>query len=201
MAGRRRAAADYMRRFLGSLAARGRMKQDAAQWKYRYPCSYGPSRATICAMSLVLAALPVGYAIVTGLSDWLGVAALLATFGGGTAFIVLVARIERRKRHLACAAGRIMHLAASLPRRTDEETLAILGEIRACYSDACRLVGEIGSGGDRRLADDLRGRLDRIDRAYDAETGLLRLAEASVDDFATDVRAFSRKVDVLKIVD
>ena len=151
-------------------------------------------------MCAVLAALPVGYAIVTGLSDWLGVAALLATFGGGSALIVLAGRLEAHKRRILCAAARIMFLAGTLPRRTDVETLAVVGEIRARYAEARKLVEEFGDDSGRRLADDLGSRLDRIDRAYDAEAGRLRSADASVDDFAKEVRAFSREVDVRQIV-
>ena len=177
-----------------------RMSRDDEPMGSRYPCGFGPSRARICSMCAVLAALPVGYAIVTGLSDWYGVAALLATFGGGSAFIVLVGRIEAHKRRILCAAARIMFLAGTLPRRTDEETLAVVGEIRARYAEAREMAEEFGDDSGRRLADDLGSRLDRIDRAYDAEAGRLRSADASAADLARDVRRFSRRVDVRQVI-
>ena len=62
------------------------------------------------------------------------------------------------------------------------------------------LAEEIGSGDGRRLADDLRGRLDRIDQEYDAEAGRLRGVGASVADLAGNVRSLSMRVDVGPIV-
>ena len=177
------------------------MNLDDESMGSRYPCGFGPSRARICAMCGVLAAPPAGYAIATGLSDWYGVAALLATFGGGSAFIVLVGRLEGHKRRILCAAARIMFLASTLPRRTDEETLAVVGEIRARYAEARKMVEEYGDDDGRRLADDLGGRLERIDRAYDAGTGRLRSADASAEDLARDVREFSLLVDVRQVVE
>lgn len=71
---------------------------------------------------------------------------------------------------MACEAVRLSNLAASLPCRTDEETLAALDEIRARYVKALRLAEDIWIGG-RRIAGHLRSRLGRIDREYDAKAG------------------------------
>ena len=166
----------------------------------RYPCGLGPSRAATCIVCAMVVATGAYHAIVADSSERLGGVLLLAACGGCAALGVLVWRIETRKRLILCAAGRIMFLAASLPRRTDKETLAVVGEIRARYDEVRGLVEEIGDDNGRRLADDLRGRLDMIDREYDAEAGSLRAADASVADLARDVRSFSRMVDVRPII-
>ena len=166
----------------------------------RYPCGLGPSRAASCIVCTLVVAAGVYYVIVADPSEMHVAVLLLAACGGVAALGGLVWRIEKRKRDILCAAGRIMFLAKSLPRRTDGETLAVVGEIRARYDEARGLVEGIGGDDGKRLAKDLRGRLDRIDREYDAEAGRLRRADASVADLASGVRSFSTMVDVRPII-
>ena len=104
--------------------------QEEAPVGPRYPCCLGPSRAATCVVCDLVVAAGAYHAIVACPPERLGAALLLAACGGCAAFGVLAWRIETRKRRILCAAGRIMSLAASLQRRTDEETLAVVGEIR-----------------------------------------------------------------------
>ena len=171
------------------------MAQDDERVGARYPCNYGPSPACLCLAAFLVVAPPVGYAIATGSLEWPGSALAWAVGGGGAAFVVLVGLGEARRRRIICAAGRIMFLARSLPRRTDAETLAIVGEIRARYAEALALAEDVGSDG-RPLAGCLRSSLEMIDREYDARDGSLRRADASAASFAMDVRGFSEVIDV-----
>ena len=167
----------------------------------RYPCGLGPSRAVSCIVCVGAVAAGVYYVLVADPSELPVAVLLLAACGVVAVLGGWIWRTEKRKRDILCAAGRIMFLAKSLPRRTDGETLAVVGEIRARYAEARGLVEEFGGDdGAKRLADDLRGRLDRIDREYDAKAGRLRRADASVADLARDVRSFSMMVDVRPII-
>lgn len=171
------------------------MGRDSEPVGARYPCRYGPSRAYLCLACALIIGPSAVYAIVVDSPDWLGTLVALAVTGACAAFVVLVGLAEALKRRLLCAIGRIAYLAASLPRGTDEETLAVLGEIRARYAEALWLAEKFGGNGEQ-LAAHMRDRLDRVDQAYDAEAGRLRRADAGVGDVAADVRGFSAIDDV-----
>ena len=174
------------------------MKQDDMQVGARYPCRYGPSRALVCLVCILIAAPSVWYAIEADPSEWPITMPILAATGGCVVFLAVVRRTEARKRRILCAIGRTTYLSAFLPCRTDEETLAILGEIHARYVETIGLADEIGSDGER-LAGHMRDRLDKLETEYDAEAGRLRRADASVADLAKDVRGFSRLEDIPRI--
>lgn len=140
----------------------------------RYPSCLGPSRAVTCIACVIAVAGGAYYANVADPSEQLLAMLLRASCRACAASGVLIWRNETRKRLILYAAGRIMFLAKSLPRQTDGETLAVVGEIRARYAEARGLVEEIDGDSGRRLADDLRGRLDRIDR------GTTRRSDSSV---------------------
>lgn len=174
------------------------MAQDDERDGARYPCCYGPSTAYLCFAVLFVLTLPVGYAIAMDSLELLGSALVWAVSGGGAVFVVIAGRSEAYRRRIVCAADRIMFLARSLPRRTDAETLAVVGEIRARYAEALALTEGVGRYG-RPLAGRLRNSLERIDREYDARGGSLRCADASAASLAMDVRGFSEEVDVREV--
>ena len=175
------------------------MDQDGAEAEAQHPWRYGYSRATLCLVCCMIVALPAAYLLAVDSFEWPGVMLPLAACGGGMAYTVHNWRKSNaRRRRIIRATWRISSLAASLPHRTDEETLAALGEIRGCYAEAHSQAKALNIGG-FRLADQMRDRLDRIDRAYDAEAGRMRRADASVADVARDVREFSMEVGGLKI--
>ena len=164
-----------------------------------HPWRYGFSRAQLCLVCVLIVSVGMGYEIAAGSLEWPGSLFTLAVCGGCAAWMVLSSRrINSRRRRVIRATGRISQLAASLPRQTDDETLAVVGEIRARYAEAIGQAEKIWPGG-RRFAGQMRSRLERIDRAYDAGTGRLRSADASVSDLARDVRGFSMEVGAMRM--
>ena len=175
------------------------MAPDGAEYLEEHPWRYGYSRAQLCLVCFLIVAVGMGYVAAAGSLDWPGSLFTLAVCGGCVAFTVWDSRRHSaRMRRVIRATGLISRLAATLPRRTDEETLAVVGEIRARYAEALGLADKIRPGG-RRFAGQMRSRLDRIDRAYDAEAGRLRYPDAGVGYLARDVRRFSRGVGAMRI--
>lgn len=175
------------------------MSQDGAEGEARHPWRYGFSRAQLCMVAVLIMAVPAACMIAIGQFELPDAAFALGVGGACAAFTVWDRRrTNERRRRLIRTTGRIASLAASLPRRTDEETISALGEIRALYDEARRRATALGIGG-RRLAGHTRDCLDRIDRAYDAQAGSPRRADASVADVAKDVRELSRGIDSMPL--
>lgn len=115
----------------------------------------------------------------------------------GIAAVVLAVRSRRdeiRLRRLEYMTARITLLVATLPRRTDVETLAVLHEIRNCYAEASELAAGFGDRG-RRLAASIRDGLGKVERLYDIQSGSLRHTGENASDFARVMRELGRDVD------
>lgn len=153
----------------------------------------------MCLVVVLIVAIPLTYGILIGPPELPGTVLVLGVSGACVAFTVWDwRRINERRRRLIHTTGRIASLAASLPRRTDEETISALGEIRALYDEARRRATALGIGG-MRLAAHTRNCLDGIDRMYDAQAGSPRRADASVADVAKDVRELSSGIDSMPL--
>lgn len=188
-----------MRRFLSVRTAWRRMGQDhecaelPERWRYEIPRRY-----PWIACSLIVAAIA-GFEFGAGVAPWPGPLAAVVVGGGAIAYALLYwYTASASRRRVICAADRILPLAASLPRRTDKETLAVLGEIRARYDETLSLANKIWPVGDR-FASNIRCRLYRIDRVYDAEGGCLLYGNGNVAKVARDVRRFSMEIGSMRI--
>ena len=175
------------------------MSLDDARHLAEHPWRYGYSPAQLFLVCFLIVAAGMGYVAAVGALDWPGSLFTLAVCGGCVAYTIWSSRrFDARMRRMICATGRISQLAASLPRSTDGETLAVVGEIRARYAELLGLADKVRPGG-RRFAGQMRSRLGRIDQIYDADAGRLRSADASAEDLARDVRGFSMEVGAMRI--
>ena len=99
-----------------------------------------------------------------------------------------------RMRRLIRLSDRVAVLCDSLPRRTDVETLAVLYEIRICYTEAFELAEGLGADG-RVLVDTMRKVLANFNHMYDMQSGSLRRTDANAAEFAAAMRELGRDVD------
>ena len=133
--------------------------------------------------------------IASGYDTWpFGVAMSVVSAAAFAHILVRGRRPNARMLRLKHLSDRVSSLYDSLPRRTGVETLAVLHEIRVCYSEACVLADGFGAEG-RELATTLRKVLANINRMYDIQSGSLRCTEANAADFAAAMRELGRDVD------
>ena len=163
------------------------------RWRYEIPRRY-----PWIACPLIVAAIA-GFEFSAGADAWPNPLGSAVVGGGAIAYALLYwYAASAKRRRVICAADLILPLAASLPRRTDKETLAVLGEIRARYSEALSPADRLWPVGDR-FASNIRCRLYRIDRVYDAKGGRLLYGNRDVAKVARDVRRFSMEISGMRI--
>ena len=113
----------------------------------------------------------------------------------------LMWRVDRRRRrqrkcmwHYRNLIDRVHELIHTIPRRTEAETLAVIHEVRNCYTEAFELKDDIGYADDE-LDATMRANLDAIDELYDIQSGSLRRTDANAADFADAMRRLGRGLD------
>ena len=129
---------------------------------------------------------------------WPVAVALAAASCGCGARLVLDARrnlkIMRRLRRVEYLCDRVAVLVKSLPRMSEADTLAVLYEIRNCYTEAHGLVDMLHGTG-RQIAPAIERNLATIDWLHRVQTWSLRRTEANAADFAAAMRRLGRDAD------
>ena len=150
------------------------------------------------AAKIIGVALPVCILLGGIVHGWPATLALAGVSCASGAYLVLDGRKNRRimlrVRRIEYLCDRVHMLIKSLPRRTEAETLAVLHEIRNCYTEAHGLAGALHVGG-RRIAPAIEGNLAAINWLYGVQTGSLRCTEANAADFAAAMRRLGRDSD------